>query len=99
MAFAFIAQDENDLVLIQKLRDRAGAPSPVIMLHNAEEAVEQTELPKGGGVEGWFWDAVDTSRFNCWFCLVLETVHRPIDVVTIVNKFPYVHDWSRSLNR
>jgi len=60
LAFAFIAQDENDLVLIQKLRDRAGAPSPVIMLHGAEEEVERAELPKGGGVEGWFWDAVDT---------------------------------------
>ncbi|MFX1602498.1 MAG: AAA family ATPase [Promethearchaeota archaeon] len=60
MAFAFIAQDENDLVLIQKLRDRAGAPSPVIMLHDVEEEAERKELPKGSGVEGWLWDAVDT---------------------------------------
>jgi chromosome segregation protein len=61
-AFAYIAQDENDLVLIQKLRDRAGAPSPVIMLHDTEEEVGRSELPKGGGVEGWFWDAVDTNQ-------------------------------------
>ena len=59
MAYAFIVQDENDLVLIQKLRDREDAPSPVIMLHGEEKEAEKSELPKGGGVEGWFWDAVD----------------------------------------
>ncbi|MHA2379829.1 MAG: AAA family ATPase [Candidatus Thorarchaeota archaeon] len=59
MAFAFIAQDENDFALIHKLRNRAEAPSPVIMLHEVEGEIERTELPDGGGVEGWFWDTLD----------------------------------------
>ncbi|MHA2070293.1 MAG: AAA family ATPase [Candidatus Thorarchaeota archaeon] len=55
LPFAFIVSDPTDYALIQKLRDKSSAPSPVIMLKD-ETDTSSPSLPSGKGIEGWLWD-------------------------------------------
>ncbi|MHA2020678.1 MAG: AAA family ATPase, partial [Candidatus Thorarchaeota archaeon] len=55
LPFAFIVREQTDYALIQKLRDKSGAPSPIIMLKD-EADTSNPSLPSGKGIEGWLWD-------------------------------------------
>ena len=54
LPFAFIVNDPTDYPLVQKLRDKSGAPSPIIMLKESNMA--SPNLPSGKGIEGWLWN-------------------------------------------
>lgn len=56
LALAFIVTEETDFQILQKLRDKAEAPSPLILLRDIEELHERPILKKSAGVEGWLWD-------------------------------------------
>jgi len=60
MAFAFVTSDEADYALLVKLRDKIGAPSPVLLVLD-HETPSIPELPTGNGIEGWLWDRLSTS--------------------------------------
>ncbi len=57
MAFAFVTTDESDFQLIQKIRDKAKAPSPVILIKEHQDS-EEKEIPQLKGVLGWLWDVL-----------------------------------------
>jgi len=56
LALAFIVTEETDFQILQKLRDKAEAPSPLILLKEIEELHERPTLKSSAGVEGWLWD-------------------------------------------
>ncbi|MHA2140694.1 MAG: AAA family ATPase [Candidatus Thorarchaeota archaeon] len=56
LPFAFIVSDPTDYSLMQKLRDKVGAPSPIIMLNENDTEETAPSLPSGKGIEGWLWD-------------------------------------------
>ncbi|MFX0056562.1 MAG: hypothetical protein ACFFAD_16660, partial [Candidatus Hermodarchaeota archaeon] len=55
LPFAFIVSDPTDYALIQKLRDKSDAPSPIILIKDELES-STPSLPSGKGVDGWLWD-------------------------------------------
>ncbi|MHA1769839.1 MAG: AAA family ATPase [Candidatus Thorarchaeota archaeon] len=61
MAYSFVSTEKSEFQLIQKLRDKAQAPSPVILVRDLSEPV-RIDLPNQKGIEGWLWDLlqVDT---------------------------------------
>ena len=59
MAFGFIVADKADHALVQGLRDKQEAPSPLILVDGSLEIPKQPELPSGSGVVGWLWDLLD----------------------------------------
>jgi chromosome segregation protein len=61
LPFAFVTTEYSDYQLLLKLRNKAGAPSPIILLLNEGE-YERPELPQGTGVEGWLWDLLATEE-------------------------------------
>ena len=60
-AYSFITTDESDFQLIQKIRDKAGAPSPVILLEE-KAATDKPDIPKLKGVLGWLWDFLELAE-------------------------------------
>ena len=61
LPFAFVTTEYSDYQLLLKLRNKAGAPSPIILLLNEEE-YDRPELPQGNGVDGWLWDQLITEE-------------------------------------
>jgi chromosome segregation protein len=59
MVLAFIVTDESDFQILQKLRDNAEAPSPLILLKPTEERYKRPMLKNETGVEGWLWDRLN----------------------------------------
>jgi len=59
MTLAFIVTDESDFQILQKLRDNAEAPSPLILLRATEQPHERPILQSETGVEGWLWDRLN----------------------------------------
>lgn len=57
MAFAFIASDYPDYTLLVRLRNKALAPSPIVLIRQ-DDTLPPNELPDLDGVEGWLWDRV-----------------------------------------
>jgi chromosome segregation protein len=58
LPFAFIVREQTDYALIQKLRDKSGAPSPIILLKE-EADTSNPSLPSGKDIEGWLWDILN----------------------------------------
>ncbi len=56
LALAFIVTEETDFQILQKLRDNAEAPSPLILLKDSGELYERPVIKSSSGVEGWLWD-------------------------------------------
>ena len=59
LALAFIVTEESDFQILQKLRDKADAPSPLILLRNNEQDAERPTLKSATGIEGWLWDRLN----------------------------------------
>lgn len=59
MTLAFIVTDESDFQILQKLRDNAEAPSPLILLKPSGDPGERPALKTEAGVEGWLWDRLN----------------------------------------
>ena len=59
MTLAFIVTDESDFQILQKLRDNAEAPSPLILLKPSRDQGERPVLKIDAGVEGWLWDKLN----------------------------------------
>lgn len=59
LAMAFIVTEESDFQILQKLRDKAEAPSPLIFLQDSEQHVERPSFKSVSGIEGWLWDRVN----------------------------------------
>jgi len=59
LALAFIVTDETDFQLLQKLRDNAEAPSPLILLKDSEGVYERPSIKSSSGIEGWLWDGLN----------------------------------------
>ncbi|MHA1290448.1 MAG: hypothetical protein ACTSPB_23955, partial [Candidatus Thorarchaeota archaeon] len=57
LAMAFIVTEESDFQILQKLRDNADAPSPLILLRDTEQAADRPTLKSTTGIEGWLWDS------------------------------------------
>jgi chromosome segregation protein len=57
-AFSFITTEKSDFQLVQKLRDKTQAPSPVVLLRERRNST-RPELPTLKGVEGWLWDMLE----------------------------------------
>ncbi|MHA2134801.1 MAG: AAA family ATPase [Candidatus Thorarchaeota archaeon] len=58
MVFAFVVTEGADFGLMQKLRNRVSAPSPIVLIPDNNLTMELPELPKGRGVEGWLWELI-----------------------------------------
>ena len=56
LAFSFIVTSKADYLLLQKVRDKVGAPSPIILLQDNKKETEEYELPDDKDIVGWFWD-------------------------------------------
>ncbi|MCK4567428.1 MAG: AAA family ATPase, partial [Candidatus Thorarchaeota archaeon] len=56
LTLAFIVTEETDFQILQKLRDNAEAPSPLILLKDSGELYERPKLKTSSGIEGWLWD-------------------------------------------
>jgi chromosome segregation ATPase len=57
-AFAFVTRDVSDFQLLQKLRDKTNAPSPVILLKETVPPI-RPDLPSLKGIDGWLWEIMD----------------------------------------
>ncbi len=55
LPLAFVTTEFSDYQLLLKLRNKAEAPSPIILLRDDGEQ-DRTDLPQGAGVEDWLWD-------------------------------------------
>ncbi|MFW9802506.1 MAG: hypothetical protein ACFFFC_07635, partial [Candidatus Thorarchaeota archaeon] len=55
LPFAFIVSDPTDYALMQRLRDKSDAPSPIILIRD-EPKSSMPSLPSGKGIDGWLWD-------------------------------------------
>ncbi|MEM2142945.1 MAG: AAA family ATPase, partial [Candidatus Thorarchaeota archaeon] len=55
LPFSFIVRERADFLLLERLRDKYNAPSPVILI---QERDEHPPLPDSQGVIGWLWDLV-----------------------------------------
>ena len=55
MAYAFIASEKSEFQILQKLRDKAEAPSPLILI-TEDSLRERPDLPDLKGIKGWLWD-------------------------------------------
>ncbi|MFX0106732.1 MAG: AAA family ATPase [Candidatus Hodarchaeota archaeon] len=63
MAFAFIVTDKAEFTLLKKLRDKAEAPSPIILVTSMESNNRTSkELPQGKEVEGWLWELIGSDE-------------------------------------
>ncbi|MFX1481549.1 MAG: AAA family ATPase [Promethearchaeota archaeon] len=62
LPLAFIVTEESDYQLMQKLRNKAEAPSPIIFLKSTDVNEERLDLPQGAGVEDWLWDRLETEQ-------------------------------------
>jgi chromosome segregation protein len=56
--YAFFVENKADFALIRKLRDKIGAPSPIILLTSDNKESQKYELPRGKGIIGWLWDSL-----------------------------------------
>jgi chromosome segregation protein len=56
--YAFFVRNKDDFTLIRKLRDKIGAPSPVILFTSDDESRQKHDLPPGKGIIGWLWDSL-----------------------------------------
>lgn len=65
LPLAFVTTEYSDYQLLLKLRNKADAPAPIILLQGDTE-LQRPELPQGAGVEDWLWDrlAADTEVQN-----------------------------------
>ncbi len=59
LAMAFIVKEESDFQILQKLRDNADAPSPIILLQDNGKDAERPTLKVTAGIEGWLWDMLN----------------------------------------
>ena len=59
LAMAFIVQEESDFQMLQKLRDNADAPSPLILLRDTDQVGGRPTLKSTTGVEDWLWDRLN----------------------------------------
>jgi len=59
LAMAFIVTEESDFQILQKLRDNADAPSPLILLRDTEQAADRPTLKSTTDIEGWLWDSLN----------------------------------------
>ena len=59
LALAFIVTEETDFQILQKLRDKADAPSPLILLRDSDHLAERPTLKASSGIEGWLWDGLN----------------------------------------
>ncbi len=64
LALAFIVTDESDFQLLQKLRNNANAPAPIILLKTSQIPYERPALKSSSGVEGWLWDRLNIDPEN-----------------------------------
>jgi chromosome segregation protein len=60
--YAFFVETKADFTLIRKLRDKVGAPSPIILLSSDNKDGQKHELPKGKGIIGWLWDSLNSDN-------------------------------------
>ncbi|TFG32436.1 chromosome segregation protein SMC [Candidatus Thorarchaeota archaeon] len=58
-ALSFIVTEESDFQILQKLRDNANAPSPLILLKPDFETVSRPTLNTSTGIEGWLWERLN----------------------------------------
>jgi chromosome segregation protein len=55
LPLAFVTTDYSDYQLLLKLRNKEGAPSPIVFLKDTNQP-ERPDLPQGADVEDWLWD-------------------------------------------
>jgi chromosome segregation protein len=60
LPLAFVVTDQSDYQLLLKLRNKAEAPSPIILLKEKETEQVRNDLPQGAGVVDWLWDRLTT---------------------------------------
>ncbi|MHA2360897.1 MAG: hypothetical protein ACXAB6_03090, partial [Candidatus Thorarchaeota archaeon] len=58
MAFAFIVTDKADYSLVQKIRNKTKACSPIILPRTNVTAEARPDLPEWKGIRGWFWETL-----------------------------------------
>ncbi|MHA1934338.1 MAG: AAA family ATPase [Candidatus Thorarchaeota archaeon] len=58
MAFAFIVKDKADYSLVQKIRNKTKASSPIILPRKNVTAETRPDLPEWKGIRGWFWETL-----------------------------------------
>ncbi len=58
LPLAFIAKEESDYQLMLKLRNKAEAPAPIILLKDDDIEEQKPDLPQGTGVEDWLWNCI-----------------------------------------
>ncbi len=56
LPLAFVVMEQSDYQLMLKLRNKAEAPSPIILLKEEVLVNQKPALPQGTGVEDWLWD-------------------------------------------
>jgi len=61
LPLSFVTTEYSDYQLLLKLRNKADAPSPIILLRDEEEA-KRPELPQGAGIEDWLWDRLSADE-------------------------------------
>ncbi|MHA2152083.1 MAG: AAA family ATPase, partial [Candidatus Thorarchaeota archaeon] len=59
LPLAFVVTSESDYQLLLKLRNKAEAPSPIILLKEIDFEDEPHTLPDGAGVVDWLWDQLE----------------------------------------
>ncbi len=59
LALAFIVTEESDFQILQKLRDNAKAPAPLIFIKNSKDESQRVVPSSKAGVEGWLWDRLN----------------------------------------
>lgn len=64
MAVAFIVTEESEFQILQKLRDIANAPSPIILLRDLNDLPEAPILKNASGVEGLLWDRLNIDEID-----------------------------------
>ena len=58
MAFSFLVEDKAEFALLNRLRDKMDAPSPIIFLRDVNSLGNEKPLPSWKGVVGYLWDLI-----------------------------------------
>ena len=61
LPLAFVTTEFSDYQLLLKLRNKAEAPSPIILLRD-DERQDSLNLPQGAGVVGWLWECIKADK-------------------------------------